>query len=203
MNVERVPVPRMNADERRTQVLAAATRAFGRAGYAGTTTDMVAKQAGVSQPYVVRMFGTKRDLFLEVFDGAAARIMAAFRAVLEAGDFDPESEEDWARMGEAYTDLLADHDFLQVLLHGFAAGDDEAIGAHARQSMGEIFEILHSTGCEPEVATAFVAHGMLLNVMMAMRAPQHLAEHPALAGLTNCAFGEEGLARVTAGSPAP
>lgn len=149
------------------------------------------------------MFGTKRDLFLEVFHGATARIMAAFRAVLDEGDFDPESEDDWGRMGVAYTNLLADHDFLQVMLHGFAAGGDEAIGSQARQSMGAIFEILNGTGCEPEVATAFVAHGMLLNVMMAMRAPQHLAEHPALAGLTTCAFGEEGLARVMAASPAP
>ena len=57
----------MNADDRRQLVLEAATRAFARGGYAGTSTDRVAREAGVSQPYVVRIFGTKLELFLEVF----------------------------------------------------------------------------------------------------------------------------------------
>ena len=190
---------RMSADERRAQILAAATRAFGRGGYAGTSTDTVAKEAGVSQPYVVRMFGTKRDLFLEVFQGAVDRIKGGFSAVLDEGDFDPEGEADWTRMGAAYTELLADHDFLQVLLHGFAAGGDEQIGAVARTGMAEIYGILRSTGCAPERATGFIAHGMLLNVMMAMEAPQHAADHELLADLTRCAFGDEGMLRVCSG----
>ena len=73
------PVPRMTADERREQVLTAATRAFARTGYAGTSTDAVAREAGVSQPYVVRMFGTKLDLFLAVFDRASDRICLSIR----------------------------------------------------------------------------------------------------------------------------
>ena len=68
----------MNADERREQVLDAATRAFARTGYAGTSTDVVAREAGVSQPYVVRMFGTKRDLFLAVFERSTHRIQDTF-----------------------------------------------------------------------------------------------------------------------------
>src|ERR1051326_8748278 len=77
------PIRRMNADERREQVLAAATRAFARTGYAGTRTDVIAREAGVSQPYVVRMFGTKRALFLEVFGRSTERIRDAFSAVLD------------------------------------------------------------------------------------------------------------------------
>jgi len=34
---------------------------------------------------------------------------------------------------------------------------------------------------------------MLLNVMLAMRAPEHVAASDALAEMTLCAFGEEGL----------
>ena len=93
------PIPRMSADARRAQVLDAATRAFARTGYAGTSTDVVAREAGVSQPYVVRMFGTKRDLFLAVFERSTDRIQQAFRAVLEERPFDPEDEADWARLG--------------------------------------------------------------------------------------------------------
>lgn len=196
MSADRSPIPRMHAAERRLQVLAAATRAFARTGYAGTSTDVVAREAGVSQPYVVRMFGTKLDLFLEVFESAVDRIKTAFTAVLDAGDFDPDSDDDWARMGAAYGDLLADHDFLQVMMHGFAASGDDRIGARSRRCMGEIYGILRSTGCDADRATGFVAHGMLLNVMTAMGAPQHIDEHSELAALTLSAFGDVGLERV-------
>src|SRR6478752_10724106 len=99
MQAEKVEkVSRMSADERRELVLAAATRAFARGGYHGTSTDAVAKEAGVSQPYVVRMFGTKLDLFLEVFERSVGRIRDAFAAVLDEGPFDPASEADKERM---------------------------------------------------------------------------------------------------------
>ena len=192
-------VPRMNADERREQVLDAATHAFARTGYAGTSTDVVAREAGVSQPYVVRMFGTKRDLFLAVFERSTHRIQDAFGRVLDEQPFDHEDDEDWARLGMAYTDLLADRDFLLVMMHGFAAGDDDAIGARARQCMGEIYDVIMRTGCTAERATAFVAHGMLLNVMLAMRAPEHVGDSGALADMTACAFGDDGLSAATAG----
>src|SRR6188508_3209673 len=113
---------RMNAEDRRELVLQAATRAFARGGYAGTSTDAVAREAGVSQPYVVRMFGTKLELFLEVFERSVGSIRDAFRAVLDDGPFDPTSEADRERMGLAYTALLQDQDFLQVMMHGFSAG---------------------------------------------------------------------------------
>ena len=125
-------VTRMNAEDRRELVLEAATRAFAVGGYAGTSTDAVAKEAGVSQPYVVRMFGTKLDLFLEVLERAVGRIRDAFAEVLEDGTFDPESEDDQARMGFAYSELLADQDFLQVMMHGFSAGSVPEIAAAPR-----------------------------------------------------------------------
>src|SRR4051794_27131521 len=187
---------RMGAEERREQVLGAATRAFARTGYAGTSTDAVAREAGVSQPYVVRMFGTKLELFLAVFDRATDRIKAAFHSVLDSGPFDPDDDEDWARLGTAYTELLTDRDFLLVTMHGFAAGDDPALGKHGRVCMGEIFDLVRSTGATEEQATTFVSHGMLLNVLLAMRAPEHPEDSQALADMAGCAFGEEGLAAV-------
>ena len=197
-DARRDPVPRMRADDRRELVLEAATLAFARTGYAGTSTDVVAREAGVSQPYVVRMFGTKRELFLSVFARSCDRICATFRDVLTGYSaerpFDPEDEADWAELGSAYARLVDDRALLLVLLHGFAAGEDPAIGAQARAGMAEIFGVLVDTGSTPERAMAFVAHGMLLNVMLAMRAPEHLDEVGRLADLTRCAFGEDGTA---------
>ena len=119
---------RLGGDERRELVLAAATRAFARSGYAGTSTDAVAREADVSQPYVVRIFGTKLELFLEVFTLATRRIGEAFEEVLAQGPFDPDDEADWDRLGTAYTTLLGDRDFLLVMMHGFSAGGVPEIG---------------------------------------------------------------------------
>src|SRR3954447_7153173 len=187
------PVPkatRMSATQRRDLVLTAATRAFARDGFAGTSTDAVAREAGVSQPYVVRIFGTKLELFLAVFGRATDRIRDAFADVLDQGPFDADDETDWARMGAAYADLVADRDLLLVMMHGFTAGANEPVGAAARRAMADIYSVLRRTGCTADQARDFIAHGMLLNVMLAMQAPQHVEEGGALAELTECAFGE-------------
>jgi AcrR family transcriptional regulator len=180
----------MSAGDRRELVLDAAMRAFAVGGYAGTSTDAVAKLAGVSQPYVVRIFGTKLELFIEVFERAMERIGTAFHDELSSGPFDPEDEDDWTRLGMTYTTLLVDRDLLMVMMHGMVASGVPEIGAVSRTCMAKVFRILKSTGCTDEQARDFISHGMLLNVMLAMEAPDHLAENADLAPLTECAFGD-------------
>ncbi len=180
----------MPAEQRRRQILDAATPAFAQGGYHGTSTDTVARAAGVSQPYVVRMFGTKLALFLEVFDRAVGRIRDAFEEVLAERPFDPASDEDRDRLGMAYAELLSDRDLLQVMMHGFSAGGTEEIAAHGRARMGEIFATVRRTGWPDEEVRDFVAHGMLINVMLSIRAVDHVGEDAGLDALTTCAFGE-------------
>lgn len=181
----------MSAEERRGEVLTAATVAFARSGYAGTSTDAVAREAGVSQPYVVRMFGSKLDLFLEVLALCTQRIITAFRDVLADSPFDPDDDEDWERLGLAYTRLVVeDRDVLQVLMHGFAAAAEPRIGAQSRRLMAETFGIILGTGCTEEQARGFIAEGMLINVMLSMQAPEHVDEHPEYRVMAQCAFGE-------------
>ena len=55
---------RQTADERREAVLQAATREFARKGLHGASTDEIARAAGISQPYLFRLFGTKKELYL-------------------------------------------------------------------------------------------------------------------------------------------
>lgn len=180
----------MSAENRRELVLEAATRAFSRGGYAGTSTDAVAREAGVSQPYVVRMFGTKLELFLLVFARSVDRIRLAFEAVIATENFDPADESGWERLSLAYFELLSDRDFLQVMMHGFAASSIEEIGELSRRCMGDIFATLQATGADDERIRDFVAYGMLLNVMASIGAPEHVGESGALAVLTECSFGE-------------
>src|SRR5829696_4154856 len=108
MSAEEVtPVTRMKAADRRELILEAATAVFGAKTYVGTTTDEVARAAGVSQPYVVRLFGTKEKLFIEVIQRAYDRLIDEFRRALRGG---PEGRV--KRMGAAYTGLLAERGML-------------------------------------------------------------------------------------------
>jgi len=180
----------MPAAERRELILAAASRAFAVGGYAGTSTDVIAREAGVSQPYVVRMFGTKADLFREVFTRACDAIRATFDAELDTLTLDPASEEFWNALGEAYGELVTDRDILLVMMHGFIAGSTPEIGPIARSNMSAIYQQLRDrTGCTPERAREFIAQGMLMNVLLAMQAPEHAEEDPILGELAVCAFG--------------
>lgn len=187
---------RMNATDRRELILAAAATAFARGGWNGTSTDAVAREAGVSQPYVVRMFGTKAELFREVFARALADIVEAFDTELDRIEAEPDgpspdSDEYWARLGAAYGDLISHGDMLLVMMHGFAAGGTPEIGAQARATMSQIYTLIRTrTGCTPEKAREFIAQGMLLNILLAMRAPEHAEDDTALAELSACAFGD-------------
>jgi AcrR family transcriptional regulator len=52
----------MPAAERREMVLEAAVAEFAVHGLAGTSTEDVARRAGISQPYLFRLFPTKKAL---------------------------------------------------------------------------------------------------------------------------------------------
>jgi AcrR family transcriptional regulator len=155
---------RLTAAERQEQIVEAALKAFAQGGYAGTSTDEVARLSGVSQPYVIRIFGSKQKLFLATVRHAGRRIEAKWRAAAER-------EPTLASLGNAYDDLLADRDLLVVLLHGFAASHDPTVGDAVRSCFGGLFETVRElTGASAEEARDFFAMGMLITVLGAMRA---------------------------------
>ncbi|HEX3679519.1 MAG TPA: TetR/AcrR family transcriptional regulator [Galbitalea sp.] len=170
-----VPATRMASDERRILVLEAATAVFGQRGYAGTTTDQVATAAGVSQPYVVRIFGTKEKLFLAVLQRALDTLMAAFRRAL--ADTAPEPVHH--RLGVAYADLLTDRGLLLSLMHGFVLGADPEVGKVARAGFLEVYSFLKDeAGMAPEEASDFLAHGMMLNTLIGLRMTDEYDTNP-------------------------
>jgi AcrR family transcriptional regulator len=175
---------RMSGNERRDQILRAALTVFAEGGYTGTSTDRVARAAGVSQPYVVRLFGSKAELFSQVYAHASRRVLDALAAV-------PAGPDAGEQMGEAYVRLLEDRDLLMVTMHGFVAGADPAIGAIARHTLAEAFRLYRErTGGTDDEARVFVAHGMLINVLVATRAPEHIGEDPDVDALTVCTMGQ-------------
>ncbi|SDT39184.1 TetR/AcrR family transcriptional regulator [Actinoplanes derwentensis] len=154
---------RLTAQERHAQIVRAAVTAFAQGGYAGTTTDQVARIAEVSQPYVIRLFGTKQELFLATLRHAGGRVGQIWR---DAAVADPTL----AGLGAAYKTLLDERDLLVVLLHGFAAASDPGLGDAVRDCYGELFLLVQVlTSCSAEEARDFFAHGMLITVLGAMR----------------------------------
>src|SRR5437870_8186978 len=77
---------RHTAEERRTEVLQAAVAEFAIHGLHGTSTEMIAKRTGISQPYIFRLFPSKKDLFLAAVDQCFDRVEAAFRKAAENPD---------------------------------------------------------------------------------------------------------------------
>jgi AcrR family transcriptional regulator len=118
---------------------------------------------GVSQPYVIRLFGSKRNLFLAAVERACGRVEQAFRDAAH-------DNAELAGLAEAYRSLLAERELLGVLLHGYAASWDDAIGAVVRRRFGRIYEVIRElTGASAEEVRVFLAHGMLITVLAAMR----------------------------------
>ncbi|MGK5681887.1 TetR/AcrR family transcriptional regulator [Actinoplanes sp. URMC 104] len=154
---------RLTAPERQQQLIAAAVTAFSANGYAGTTTDQVARLAGVSQPYVIRLFRTKQELFLAAVQHAGDRIEAVWRTAAER---EPTLES----LGGAYKELLRQPELMTMMLHGFAACSDPAVGDPVRACFGRLYDVVRElTGASNEQARDFFAGGMLLTCLGAMR----------------------------------
>lgn len=169
---------RQTADERRTAVLAAAITEFALSGYSGTSTEAIASRAGISQPYLFRLFGTKKDLFVATFDLVADRIIGGLTAASDG----LEGEEALAAMGQAYVELMQDPELLQVQLHGFAAAPaDPDIARSCRRTFEVLAEVVNErTQLSDEELRAFFAMGMLINVMSAidlLSLPDHWAQN--------------------------
>ena len=147
-------------------MLNAAVVEFARSGYAGTSTEAIATRAGISQPYLFRLFGTKKELFIATYSMVASRIEEAFVAVAE----EMEGEEAMLAMGMAYLELLQDPDLLQVQLHGFvAAAADPDIASACQDTFRRLWRLVDAaTHAEPAVIREFFAQGMLCNVMAAI-----------------------------------
>lgn len=157
---------RQTAAERRVAVLAAAVTEFAKSGYAGTSTDAIAARAGISQPYLFRLFGTKKDLFIATYGEVGGTIVRELTRAMKGLT----GEEAMHAMGIAYVELLQDPELLRVQMHGFAAAtEDPDIAAACRETFRVLWELVsRELGLDEELVRDFFAHGMLISVMSAI-----------------------------------
>lgn len=188
---------RMPASERRAAILEVAREQFGRQGYHGATTDKIAAAAGISQPYVVRMFGSKENLFLEVLGDTLDTLIGAWRARLASVPAGADTHERKEALGETFLALAQNSGFHTLLLQAFVSGAEPAIGARARAGFLEIYRFLvDEAHFAEEHVHEFLASGMLYSIMLGIGMPDLWDRDRDANGLLLATFGESCLAMV-------
>jgi AcrR family transcriptional regulator len=159
---------RMSAGERREMVLEAAVAEFAVGGLAGTSTEEVARRAGISQPYLFRLFPTKKALFLALSERCFQRIADAFTTAAA----DLAGDEALDAMGHAYEQLLEDRTLLLLQMQLYAACEDPDIRAATRSGFKRLWALVERlSGLPNDRVVSFFAMGMLMNVAAAMDLP--------------------------------
>src|SRR4029450_9919893 len=134
MAVKTATATRQSAEERRESILDAAVVEFAAKGLHGTSTEDIARRAGISQPYVFRLFGTKKKLFAET----NRRCMREVHEAMAAASAGKTGAEALSAMGQAYIAFLdADPRRLTLQMHMYAAGGEPEIRVVAREGSRE------------------------------------------------------------------
>jgi AcrR family transcriptional regulator len=164
---------RQTAEERREAVLRVAREEFARKGFYGASTDEIARAAGISQPYLFRLFGTKKDLYLATSREAMRRTYETMAAAARG----KRGEEALQAIAAAYQEMLVE-DRTQLLLQlqcQIHAAEDPAVREPMRELWRDLTALVEDlTGGDIETTSRFFASGMLLNTLMAM----HVFEEP-------------------------
>jgi AcrR family transcriptional regulator len=158
---------RQTAEIRREAVLDAARVEFARRGLHGASTDVIARRAGISQPYLFRLFGSKKELFLAVNDMCFARTLDVFREAARGKS----GEEALKAIGRAYRALIdEDGTLLQSQLQSYAAAVDDAdVRRSSARGYGRLVDYVETvSGADGPTIARFFATGMLLNVLEAL-----------------------------------
>ncbi|MGZ3586295.1 MAG: TetR/AcrR family transcriptional regulator [Candidatus Limnocylindrales bacterium] len=156
---------RHTAQERRDEILDAAFDAFADTGLEGTSTEAIAHAAGISQPYLFRLFGTKKLLFLAAVERCFEQTITVFREAVDGGS----PAEAKQRMGDAYVEMIRDRRKLRMQMQAYAACDDPDVRRVVQRGFEGLADyIRRTTNASPAELASFLAQGMLLNVLASM-----------------------------------
>src|ERR1051326_6840458 len=116
---------RLTAAERKDALRDAARIESADRGLEGTSTEDIARRAGISQPYLFRLFGTKKELF----KASAARCLRETLELFQRAAEGRRGEEALHAMGRAYRDelILGDRVRLRAQMQTYVACDDPEI----------------------------------------------------------------------------
>lgn len=159
-------------EDKREIIIENAVGVFAEKGYYKATTAMVAKAAGVTQPYVFHFFKTKEELFKAVIDRAFSRIYSTFSEV------DAPANELIETMGYAFTQIMQTYRDEVLMVMQAHAISDLGIREHVRKLFLTMFDSLslkfENTGIPNarEQASHFIGTGLLITVAKVLDLPQ-------------------------------
>ena len=143
------------ADVRRGDRRSGSAADFAIGGLHGTSTEDIARRAGVSQPYVFRLFGTKKELFLETVRRGFRHVLEVFQEAAAAnreGDF-------FLSMGHAYGDVRRDRATLMFQMQAYAACDDPAVRTVVREGFAQLSKFVERVSGVDGRAAPVLARG--------------------------------------------
>ena len=157
---------RKSREVRHDEILDAALQEFAQRGLHGASTEDIARRAGISQPYVFRLFGTKKALFTAVVARCFRQTHELFARAAEGR----RGAEALEAMGKAYVERLrTDRTQLLAQMQAYAACDDPEIRQVVQDGYGDLVAYVERvSGLPAEAVTGFFATGMLLNVIASM-----------------------------------
>jgi len=157
---------RLSAAERKDDVLEAAMIEFAERGLEGTSTEDIARRAGISQPYLFRLFGTKKELFIATVSRCFRETLELFQRAAEG----TRGEEALQAIGQAYMEQLeTNRTWLRAQQQAYAASDDPEIRAVVRAGYGDLVAYVRRVSdADWPTIWQFFATGMLLNVLSSM-----------------------------------
>jgi AcrR family transcriptional regulator len=151
---------RSTAEVRRAELLEVALHEFAIGGLHGTSTEAIARRAGISHAYLFRLFATKKQLFMACAQLCFQRVQRTF----EAAAVGATPAERLESMGNAYGEMLADRELLLAQMQLYAACSDPEIRDVAREGFQALVEqVGRLSGAAGAELQAFFAMGMLLN----------------------------------------
>ncbi|QGQ46514.1 TetR/AcrR family transcriptional regulator [Metabacillus sediminilitoris] len=161
-----------NKEDRKEQIIDKAVGVFAERGYYKATTAMVAKAAGVTQPYVFHFFANKEELFKAVIDRAFSRIYETFAAIEAPADQLIET------MGHAFSQIIETHRDEVLMVMQAHTITEAGIREHVRNMFRKIYESLsvkfERAGIEEAKGTAahFIGTGLLITVAEVLNLPE-------------------------------
>jgi AcrR family transcriptional regulator len=155
----------MAMEERRELVLREAVPVFARYGFEGATTAEIAKRAGVTQPYIFKLFESKKELFITVCE----RNMGTTQEQMRQSAGGKTGEDAMEAMGHAYIERMnSNRDSLLLQMQQYAACWDDDVQRTVSRCMQELWDMVAAVSGEPlEKIALFFAKGMMCNVIAA------------------------------------
>ncbi|GLY19660.1 hypothetical protein Kisp01_66740 [Kineosporia sp. NBRC 101677] len=150
------------SDQRRQVVLQAAVTCFARKGFYGTTTAEIAERAGISQPYIYRLFADKATLFAGAVLHVSDLITAALSTGAEDGPRTPQAAMQAARAG--YRELIQNRDVMRFLMHANCAAEEPLIAEAVRSCYARQVTLARDLLGDDEAVRQWLGAGMLENV---------------------------------------